>query len=70
MESNVHIRHTRITDIPALIAMQKRVYPDIPSWNPQELEKQISIFPQGQILAETEQGIVGCASSLVVMWDE
>ncbi|MCP5335592.1 MAG: hypothetical protein H7A08_07920 [Oceanospirillaceae bacterium] len=48
----------------------KSGYTRYSSWNPQELEKQISIFPQGQILAENKQGIVGCASSLVVMWDE
>ena len=64
------IRRTQKQDIPALIALQRRVYPSIPPWSEHKLSEQLEVFPQGQIVAETENGIVGCASSLIVLWDD
>nr|WP_306441336.1 GNAT family N-acetyltransferase [Methyloversatilis sp. XJ19-13] len=64
------IRHTRPADIPALIALQARVYPTIPPWSRRKLGEQLDVFPQGQIVAEIDGAIVGCASALVVLWDD
>lgn len=64
------VRHTREEDIPALIALQAHVYPTIPPWSQRKLREQLEVFPQGQIVVETESGIVGCASSLIVLWDD
>lgn len=64
------IRPTRPDDIPALIALQARVYPSIPPWSRRKLGEQLAIFPQGQIVAELDDRIVGCASSLIVLWDD
>lgn len=64
------VRHTRVEDIPALIALQARVYPSIPPWNRRKLREQLDVFPQGQIVVETEDGVVGCASALIVLWDD
>ena len=68
--SNIQIRHTQPDDLPKLIALQARVYPDIPPWSSHKLQEQLSVFPQGQIVAENENGLVGCASSLIVLWDD
>ena len=43
---------------------------DIPPWSSHKLQEQLSVFPQGQIVAENENGLVGCASSLIVLWDD
>ncbi|QID19316.1 GNAT family N-acetyltransferase [Nitrogeniibacter mangrovi] len=67
---NVRVRHTRPEDIPALIALQARVYPNIPPWSRRKLAEQLDVFPQGQIVAETGDGLIGCASALIVSWDE
>lgn len=64
------IRHTRPADIPALIDLQARVYPTIPPWSRRKLGEQLDVFPQGQIVAEADGVIVGCASALVVLWDD
>ncbi len=64
------VRHTRPEDIPALIALQARVYPDIPPWSRRKLAEQLDVFPQGQLVAESDDGLIGCAASLIVMWDE
>ncbi len=68
--NSVSVRQTRPEDIPALIALQSEVYPDIPAWSKRKLAEQLDVFPQGQIVAETEDGLVGCASSLIVLWDD
>ncbi len=68
--SRISIRHTKPEDLPALIALQTRVYPDIPPWDLHNLQEQLRTFPQGQIVAENEDGLVGCASSLIVLWDD
>jgi GNAT superfamily N-acetyltransferase len=64
------VRQTRPEDFPALIELQARVYPSIPAWSRRTLREQLEIFPQGQIVAETEDGVVGCASSMIVLWDD
>jgi GNAT superfamily N-acetyltransferase len=68
--STIRIRQTRREDIPALIALQTRIYPTIPPWNKLDLITQLEMFPQGQIVAEDDSGLLGCASSIMVMWDD
>ena len=67
---NTRVRHTRPEDIPALIKLQARVYPAIPPWGRRKLAEQLDVFPQGQLVAENEDGLIGCASSLIVLWDD
>lgn len=68
---NTRVRNTQPEDIPELIALQARVYPDIPPWSRRKLAEQLDVFPQGQLVAENEDGrIIGCASSLVIVWDD
>ena len=70
MTAEAWVRTTREEDVGALVALQQRVYPDIPGWNTDDLVRQIRTFPQGQLVAETHDGLVGCASSLIVAWDD
>ncbi|WP_230969935.1 GNAT family N-acetyltransferase [Nitrogeniibacter aestuarii] len=68
---NTRVRHTRPDDIPELIALQARVYPEIPPWSRRKLAEQLDVFPQGQLVAESEDGvIIGCASALIIIWDD
>jgi len=64
------LRHTRQEDIPALIELQRRVYPAMPSWSRRDLRRQLELFPQGQLVVEHDGALAGCASSLVVLWDD
>ncbi|MDP2141649.1 MAG: GNAT family N-acetyltransferase [Gammaproteobacteria bacterium] len=68
--NSVSVRQTRREDIPALIALQKYIYPTIPAWSERKLHDQLEAFPQGQIVAENEEGLLGCASSITVVWDD
>lgn len=67
---NCIVRHTKKEDIPKLIELQRRVYPSIPPWTRAKLANQLEIFPAGQLTAECNGEVVGCASSLVVLWDD
>jgi ribosomal protein S18 acetylase RimI-like enzyme len=68
---HTRVRQTRPEDIPELIALQARVYPDIPPWSRRKLAEQLDVFPQGQLVAENADGqLIGCASSLIIVWDD
>lgn len=64
------VRPTSSSDIDALLLLQARVYPTIEPWKRDQLIHQLEIFPEGQLVAVLGSRLVGCASSLVVLWDE
>lgn len=64
------VRNTIPADIPALIDLQRRIYPTIKAWTPQQMLDQIDAFPTGQFVALYGDRVVGGASSLVVLWDD
>lgn len=68
--SNIRLRNLEEADIEQVIALQKRVYPDIPAFRSDNLAQQLQIFPQGQFVVDEGDRIVGAASSLVVLWDD
>ena len=64
------VRHTRESDIEALIELQRRVYPDIEPWTRDRVLHQLDVFLQGQVVVLYDDRLVGCASSLIVRWDD
>jgi GNAT superfamily N-acetyltransferase len=68
--SSLRIRPTQPEDIDVLLRLQAQVYPTIPPWRRDQLAHQLEVFPQGQLVAELNGRLVGCASSLVILWDE
>lgn len=67
---DLRIRTTLHSDIDELLKLQERVYPAIDPWQRDHLEEQLNMFPEGQLIAEIDGRVVGCASSLVILWDE
>lgn len=56
-------------DIPAVIALQTRVFPGMPPWAAAQLERHLALFAAGQLVATApDGGLVGSASSLVLKW--
>jgi len=68
--SKLTVRATKPGDVDALLQLQARVYPTIAPWQRDHLTRQLAIFPEGQLVAELNQRIVGCASSMVILWNE
>jgi len=68
--NDLKIRHTRADDVDALIALQKKIYPDLEPWPAQIVQHQLEVFPHGQVVATVGDTLVGCASSIIVNWDD
>ncbi len=64
------VRPTSPDDVEPLLALQAHVYPDIPAWKRDSVLHQIERFAPGQMTAVLNGRIVGCASALVIAWDE
>lgn len=70
-KSPVVVRNTLPEDIPEIIALCRRVYPESAPWSEAQLCSHLRVFPEGQFVALDENGsVVGMASSLIILWDE
>ena len=70
MTHPIIVRPTEATDVSALLQLQERFYPTIAPWRRDQLSRQLKMFPQGQLVAVRDGELLGCASSLVIVWDE
>jgi predicted amidohydrolase/ribosomal protein S18 acetylase RimI-like enzyme len=68
-ERKIRIRQLTLDDYPALVALQERCFPGMKPWAKQQIESQISLFPQGQLCLEHKGRLVASSSSLVVEYD-
>jgi ribosomal protein S18 acetylase RimI-like enzyme len=67
----VQVRRMTEADIPGVVALQKRAFPKMSPWTPNQLKRHMATFPEGQLVALDRAGrVVGSASSLVVRWDD
>lgn len=64
------IRNLILSDIEAATDLQRRVYPAIPPFRPDQYRSLLSNFPQGQFIAELDGLVVGLAISLVILWED
>ena len=68
---SISIRQMTLEDVPALVEMQNRIFPGMPTWTPEELIHHMEVFPEGQLVAVDESGkLLGSASSLIIDWDD
>src|SRR5690606_12538686 len=56
----------------SIIALTRKVYPDLPPYRERDLASQHAAFPEGQLVAvdRTTGGVVGMAASLIICWDD
>jgi ribosomal protein S18 acetylase RimI-like enzyme len=68
----VVVRPTRMSDLPVIIDMGRRLYPDDEPWRREHLASHLEVFPEGQLVAEDGRDgrVLGMASSLIVNWDD
>jgi GNAT superfamily N-acetyltransferase len=70
-KSPISVRQMALNDVPAVVEMQRRVFPGMPTWTVGELMHHLAVFPEGQFVAGEETGrLVGSASSLIIDWDD
>jgi len=67
----IEVRRSGPEDIPGIIDLCHRVYPDSAPWTLGQLTSHQLVFPDGQLVAVSSTGrIYGTAASLVVHWDD
>ena len=63
------IRPLTIDDYDDLIAMAQRCFPGMQPWTREQIESQLSIFPEGQICVEVDGKLAASSSSLILEYD-
>lgn len=66
----IAVRQTRAADFGAIEGISRAIYPDSPPWSEAQLASHVSMFPEGQLVAEHDGEVVGMAASLIVLWDD
>lgn len=68
-EKPILLRQMTETDIPRIIELQTRCFPDMKPWTPSQLSSHLGHFPDGQLVVEVDGKVVGSASSLILDFD-
>ena len=68
----VELEYLKVEDFEELKAIMIAVYPNIPEpyWYKEELQRLITIFPDGQVVVKVNGEIAGCALSIVVDYEK
>lgn len=68
----VLVRNTSTRDFDQITELCRRIYPDTPPWNAEQLSSHLRLFPEGQFVAVhgEAQTVVGMSASLIVDWED
>jgi predicted amidohydrolase/ribosomal protein S18 acetylase RimI-like enzyme len=69
-EREIVLRPLRIEDYDALVAMQARCFAGMQTWAREQIESQLTTFPEGQLAIEYEGELVASAASLIVDFED
>ncbi len=67
-EWNIRVRPLTMDDFDALVAMQAKCFPGMPTWHREHLESQLAIFPEGQLCVEIDGQLAASSSSLILKY--
>ncbi len=68
-EYAIAIRQIRLDDFDALVAMSEVCFPGIPFLSREQLESQLSIFPEGQLCLEIDGRLAASCNNLILEYD-
>ncbi|GGE41112.1 hydrolase YhcX [Marinicauda pacifica] len=60
------VRNATVEDVPAILELQDRAYPDMPPDLPGQIRGQIQAFPDGQFVVEYEGDVVGWCATFII----
>ena len=65
---SLEVRNARLEDIPGIIELIQRAYPDpdMADYTPSMIQGQISVFPEGQFIVVMDDDVVGYAASFMI----
>ncbi len=65
-ERNIVVRQIGIDDFDQIVGLQLKCFPGMQPWRQDQMESQLSIFPEGQLCVEYQGKIVASSSSLIL----
>lgn len=60
------VRQASTKDIEQIMAVMRAAYPDMSNYTPGNLRGQMSVFPEGQLVAEYDSKVVGFAATFLI----
>ena len=68
----VVVRNTDPRDFDGITDLCRRIYPDTPPWDAEQLSSHLRVFPEGQFVAVygPDEKVVGMWASLIVDWED
>ena len=63
------VRPLTMDDFDALVEMAKKCFPGMQPWGRDQIESQLSIFPEGQICVEIDGRLAASSTSLILEYD-
>jgi ribosomal protein S18 acetylase RimI-like enzyme len=71
-QGQVLVRNTTPRDIAGITDLCRRIYPDTPPWNAEQLSSHLRVFPEGQFVAVygADEKVVGMCASLIIDWED
>jgi len=68
----VSVRNTAPRDFAGIADLCRRIYPDTPAWNAEQLSSHLRVFPEGQFVAVhgPDEQVVGMCASLIIDWED
>lgn len=68
-ERRTVVRSLTMDDYDGLVAMHLKCFPGLQPWTREQIESQLSIFPEGQICVEIDGQLAASSSSLIIEFD-
>lgn len=65
-EKKIVVRPIRMEDYDQLVELQKKCFPGMKPWTKEQIQSQLTLFPEGQICLEFEGRVVASSSSLII----
>ena len=65
-ERRIRVRALSLADYQAVAELQRRCFPGMKPWLPEQFESQLATFPEGQLGVEYQGRLVASSSSLIV----
>jgi predicted amidohydrolase len=69
-EKKLKLRILKSEDYPAIVEIQKKCFPNMKTWTPEQFDSLITIFPEGQLCIVFNKRIIASCCSLIVDLDE
>ncbi len=66
---DIRVRPMTMDDFDNLVAMQQRCFPGMSTWTRDQIQSQISLFPQGQVCVEVDGQLAASSCSLILKYD-